>query len=198
MEDMFWICPDCGAANQYPEITECEVCSRPISEKEISEAESKLREAEKAREEFERAERKAEELKRRQEAERERLMKLEEKHRLQREKTLKIRKIVERINKSLKPLTTTASVIIVIAVLACSVLVGISVVRQDSMDVMISEIELISQRIYEDFSDGHFFEYYSGENEFIPFRNIRIQFQYIERHFSNSRALQYLTEILGW
>ena len=198
MEDMFWICPDCGSANQYPEITECEVCSRPITDKEKNEAEAKLRAAEKEREEFERAERKAEEQRRRQEAERERLRRLEERRRLKREKTLKLRRLSEKLNKALKPFTTTAAVVFVVAALACSVLVGISVIRQESVDIMANEIELISQRIYEDFTDGHLFSYYSGEMEFVPFRNIRIQWQYIERHFESSRGLQYLTEILGW
>lgn len=198
MEDMFWICPDCGAANQYPEITECEVCSRPITDKEINEAEKKLREAEKAREEFEKAERKALELKERQEAEKKRLEKLAEKRRLQREKTIKSRNANEKFNKFIKPFAKTASIVFVIALVACTVIAGISVIRQDSVDIMVDEIELISQRIYENFTDGHFLKYYDGETEFIPFRNIRIQFQYIERHFSNSRALQYLMEILGW
>ncbi len=198
MDELIWICPECGSPNPYPEITECEVCSSPITEKEIAIAEKKIREAERLKEELERAERKALEEKRRQEAELERLKKIEEKNRLKRAAAVKSRKHTQKLNDIMKPLIRTVSAVSIIAVLACSVISGISVVRQDTADVMTDKIELIAQRLYEDFNEAHYYTYSDGEGEFAPMRNFRIQMQYIERHFSNSRGIRYLEELLGW
>lgn len=44
---MYWICLDCGSANLYPEVTECEVCGRKITPDEISDLHKKTNELKK-------------------------------------------------------------------------------------------------------------------------------------------------------
>lgn len=205
----FWTCSDCGSANLYPNIKECEVCGKQIDDYEIKQAEKHFREALKTQEQIKRNEEKEERLRKLKELEEKRKAEFEQKQkekqkRLQekiqkKEKNIKKCIDVERLffkgfTKSLKILKNCIVCLLVLSIFV----VGISVVRQESSEVIINEIENIVDSTILEFKESHYNISKKGNETFKPFKNIEKQYKYIAEHFEESENINNLMEILGW
>lgn len=200
-----WICSECGSANEYPNATECDVCGKAIDENEIKDAEKRLKDIIKSNEEYERNQQKEELLRKRQEAEHAKKIRQEQKQaerqaRIQKNKArlnklhIKEEKLLDSYYKALKVLR----VCLIVLVVASIVIVCVSVVRQDSFDVILTEIDHIAESTREELTWRHFYTKRSGEKIFEPFRNITKQYEYLKREFRNSDGIRYLFNALGW
>lgn len=93
MMDTYWTCSECGSANSYPDIKECEVCGKEIDETEALNAEKSIELIKAALEEEKRREREEEEKRRREEEERDRKKEIARKLLLKKEKAEKRAKL---------------------------------------------------------------------------------------------------------
>ena len=95
----FWTCSDCGSANLYPDIKECEVCGKQIDDYEIKQAEKHFREALKTQEQIKRNEEREERLCKQQELEKKRKTEFERK---QKEKQKRLQEKIQKNEKNIK------------------------------------------------------------------------------------------------
>lgn len=204
--ETFWICSECGSTNLYPDITECEVCSKQIDEQEKKQAKNSLREAQKSKEQFIRYERKEARRRKRQAFEQSVREWLEQKRlkkqaKLQKSKRKKFNQILKNeesffdaFGKFLKPVKTCLVVLVVFSVF----IVGVSVVRQDSSQVIKMEVNTIAESAIVEFVDGHFYMDETDDLFFKPFQKIKDQQGYLKQHFSESKSIEFLIKSLGW
>ena len=205
----FWTCSDCGSSNSYPGVEECEVCGKHIEDNEIKQAEQRLREAIKTQEQIKRNEEKEKKLRQQQEIEQQRKAEYERKQkekqklllerRKKKAKTIKAlddveKKFITGFFKGLKVIKTCTLWLMIAGIFV----VGVSVISQDSGEIIFAEIEDIAETTVVDFVKNHY--YTTPEGDEVPkyFKNIEKQFMYIIDHFEKSENVNNLTEILGW
>lgn len=90
--EIYWTCSDCGSANLYPYITECEVCGKTIDDVEVANAKESIKNIENRIAEEKRREKENEEKRRKEKEEKERLIEAERKAVARQEKKEKVKK----------------------------------------------------------------------------------------------------------
>ena len=91
--ETYWTCSDCGSANLYPDITECEVCGKTIDDNEIATAKENIKNIENRIAEEKRLEKEEYEIKCKEREEKERQIEAEQKAAVRKEKEEKLNKV---------------------------------------------------------------------------------------------------------
>lgn len=207
--DGFWICSDCGSANEYPNIIECEVCGKQIDDSEIKKADKHIREALKMQDQIRRNEEREEKARKKQELEKKRKAEYEKKQReIQKRLQSKQQKKEENVKKYIDfernfyngfyKFTKLIKNCFVVFFVVCFLIVSISIVRQNNLKVVLSEIESITETVVQDCQESHYYIKKNGEKVFKPFINIEKQYKHLEKQANQSENIKKIIEVLGW
>lgn len=199
----YWICPGCGSSVPYPEVTICEVCDTPITQKEIDQAEQRLKDAQKAQDQQAKEEKREARLRKQEEREIERKAKFEAKQkRLEERNAKRGRKAKEYVNAekqffaNLYKGVNIAKKCIEFALIACMVLVGLCVFSPGAGDEMFANIEKTVEPVAANFIESHFIVNDEGYQIFIPFDNMGHQFGYLEKDLEKTDNIEKLVDIV--
>lgn len=203
--DGFWTCTDCGSVNPYPQITECEVCGKIIDSNEKKQAENALKDAKKSQTKIINEEKQQQLIKQKQEKRLKRNEILLQKEKTKNEIRLKRKKRFslknEKHYKFLIYFTKGFKIVrsfMILLVIAGVIIVGVSTIRQDNVEVIGNRFISIYEEVTYNFVNDHFYKNKSGDRQFKPLRNINRQYKYIKKQFKNSENINNLFESLGW
>ena len=207
--EAFWVCSECGSSNIYPDVTECDVCGKSIDDREKKDAVQRIKAEEKLIEENKRKEEEEERLRKQREREEEIQARLKAKReKKERELRLKRARMARKLKKRAeaetkffngycKALNVIKKCLVCLMVVSI-LIVGVSIVRQDSTDAIVSKVEKRVETIVKDFKKSHYTSGKKSDPEFKPFYNIEKQYKHLEKKFKNSENIENLMDMLGW
>lgn len=195
--DIYWICSECGTANQYPKNKHCDVCDKEIDSNEIRQAETKLRTIKKQ----EHKDRIIEYQAKRNAIKQEQLLKRREKTELRRKQRAQKAQIYQERNKKAliyfqKGLKAT-KICLILLVIASLVVVSVSIVKNGNTQLISNVLKSKTQNIIQQFSKNHFV-ITNGKELFKPLYNIKLQIDYLSKQLRESENIKQLFDLLGW